>query len=347
MRHLATAIVLSAASLGAAGGAQQTPPVPVPIERSLAVYASTADSVRLADGRAIHFVCMGKGSPTVILTAGLGDWAVSWSSVQPQIARTTRACAWDRPGFGLSDASPLAYSSATMTADLEAALSRGRIAGPYVMVGHSLGAFESLLLADRHPGTVAGMVLVDPSVPDQAGLMKRVAPAIAEANDAYVKGLVTLVQGCAKAGAYSAGATPPKECELPYPPTYPAEILAALKAEAAKPNQVPAVISFYQNVALSGEQVINKSRDYGSMPLVVLTATEPQQMPPGISAEAVAQTTPFMAAFDGAHDALAGLSRRGVNARVPASSHYIHQIKPQVVIDAVDQVVAEARAARR
>jgi pimeloyl-ACP methyl ester carboxylesterase len=341
------ALALLAASIGAVGWAQPSTTAPPPIDRSVAVYGATADSVRLTDGRAIHFVCMGKGSPTVILTAGLGDWAASWSTVQPQIARTTRVCAWDRPGFGLSDAGPQAYSSATMTADLEQALSRGRIGGRYVLVAHSLGAFETLLYADRHPDKVSGMVLVDPSVPDQAALMKRVAPAIAEANDAYVKGLVALVQGCVKAGAYLAGGSTPKECELPYPPTYPPAIIGALKAEAAKPNQVRAVISFYQNVGLSGEQVINRSRDYGSMPLVVLTATEAQQMPPGTSAEAVAQTRQFMAAFDGAHDALAAVSKRGINARVPGSSHYIHRIKPQVVIDAVNQVVAEARAAKR
>ena len=347
MRRFVTGIAILGASMGAAAWAQQPASAPPPIDRSLANYGSTDDSVRLADGRAIHFVCLGKGSPTVILTAGLGDWAASWSTVQPQIARTTRTCAWDRPGFGLSDAGPEATSSASMTADLESALARGSIAGPYILVGHSLGAFESLLYADRHPDKVAGMVLIDPSVPDQAALMKRTAPAIAAMNDTYVSGLVTLVQGCAKQGAYSSGSVPRKECELPYPPTYPPALLSALKAEAAKPNQAPAVASFYQNVAQSGEQVINKTRDYGSMPLVVLTATLPQEMPPGAPAEAAGQIAQFMEAFNREHDALAALSTRGVNVRVPGSSHYIHQIKPQVAIDAVNQVVAESRAAKR
>ena len=48
------------------------------------------------------------------------------------------------------------------TSDLEAALKRGGIAGPYVMVGHSLGSYESLLFTDRHRRDVVGMVLVDP-----------------------------------------------------------------------------------------------------------------------------------------------------------------------------------------
>jgi pimeloyl-ACP methyl ester carboxylesterase len=344
------ALVSLTTLVGAGSWAQQSASPPARVDQALAAYGSLADSVRLPDGRTIHFVCMGKGSPTVILTAGLGDWGVTWSAVQPAMARTTRVCAWDRPGFGLSDAGPQATSSATMTADLAAALSQGHIAGPYVLVGHSLGSYESLLFADGHPGSVAGMVLVDPSVPGQAALMKRVAPAIAEANDAYVKGLVTLIRGCeaqARDPSPPAAGSTSSQCDLPFPPTYPPAILKALKAHALQPAQAGAVTSFYQNVATSGDQVVDPARNYGNMPLVVLTATEAQAAPPGTSAEAVAQTSAFMDAFGLEHDKLAALSTRGINARVPGSSHYIHQIKPQVVIDAVNEVVAEARAAKR
>ena len=61
--------------------------------------------------------------------------------------------------------------------------------------------------------------------------------------------------------------------------------------------------------------------------------------------EAVEQTARYLEAFSREHDALAALSTRGINARVPGVTHYIHQLKPQVVIDAVEAVVAEARAA--
>jgi pimeloyl-ACP methyl ester carboxylesterase len=97
--------------------------VPKPVDEALAPYASVADSVKLRDGRELHFVCMGKGSPTVILTAGMGDFAgIAWSAVQPAMARITRVCAWDRPGFGLSDGDPVKQTVSTTTADLEAAL---------------------------------------------------------------------------------------------------------------------------------------------------------------------------------------------------------------------------------
>jgi pimeloyl-ACP methyl ester carboxylesterase len=315
-----------------------------PIDQSFAPYASTANSVRLPDGRSIHLVCMGEGSPTVILTAGLGDWANSWNAVQPQIAKTTRVCAWDRPGFGLSDASGQAQSVLTTTADLEAALAHGGFAGPYVLVGHSLGGFESLLFADRHPGDVAGMVLVDPTVPGQAALLRRVAPALAQSNDDYNKGLVALVRGCV-AELRGGGATSPG-CELPFPLNYPPELTRLLREKATNPVQGEAVASFYENANLSGEQAINPERNYGDMPLIVLTATDAPPPQPGTAPEIVAQGALYLEAFGLAHDEIATLSTRGINARVPGTTHYIHQIKPQVVIDAIEAVVAEARANR-
>jgi pimeloyl-ACP methyl ester carboxylesterase len=317
------------------------------IDRALSAYASTKDSVRLADGRSIHFVCMGQGSPTVILTAALGDWAITWSTVQPQIAKKTRACAWDRPGFGLTDAGSGPQSVATTTADLEAALARSGLSGPYILVSHSLGSFETLLYADRHIRGVVGMVLIDPAVPGQTAMMRRVAPATAASSESYSNGLIALVRQCVARLRNPSDAGPRPDCEIPYPATYPPELVALLKGQNAKPANGDAVASFYENEDLSSRQAVNPKRNYGNMPLIVLTATDAPPPRAGTPAEVIAETQPYLDAFSQEHDALAALSTRGVNARVPGTTHYIHQIKPQVVIDAVNQVVAEARAAGR
>ena len=122
-------VAAALALLPLAASAQQAPLAP-PVAEQLAPYASTADSVKLPDGRELHFVCMGHGAPTVILTAGLGDPAMTaWSTIQPDMARMTRVCAWDRPGFGLSDGTAAPVTVATTTADLEAALATGKIPG--------------------------------------------------------------------------------------------------------------------------------------------------------------------------------------------------------------------------
>src|SRR5688572_711629 len=60
---------------------------------------------RLVDvgGYRIHLLCMGEGSPTVLLDAWSGGWSTEWEPVQPALARSTRVCAWDRAGSGWSD----------------------------------------------------------------------------------------------------------------------------------------------------------------------------------------------------------------------------------------------------
>ena len=45
------------------------------------------------------------------------------------------------------------------------------------------------------------------------------------------------------------------------------------------------------------------------------------------------------------HSQVAAMSTRGINAIVPHADHYIQFDRPQVVIDAVDQVIAIAREA--
>lgn len=38
------------------------------------------------DGHKIHVYCTGEGSPTVILAAGLDDFSIFWSQIQPEVA---------------------------------------------------------------------------------------------------------------------------------------------------------------------------------------------------------------------------------------------------------------------
>lgn len=78
--------------------------------------------VHIGNGRTINLVCLGHGSPTVILTAGLGNWSLAWERVQRPLAKRTRVCAWDRAGYGFSSPSPESQDIVHTTEDLERAL---------------------------------------------------------------------------------------------------------------------------------------------------------------------------------------------------------------------------------
>src|SRR5689334_22797579 len=154
-------------------------------EQGMAPYLTPQRVVQIGKGRTINLVCLGQGSPTVILSAGLGGWSFGWAGVQSTLAQQTRVCAWDPAGTGFSSASTEPQDVVHMTQDLERALKSGGIAGPYVMVGHSLGGFVSVRFADLHRDSVVGMVLVDPDIPDRAEVVERLAPQLATVFRAF------------------------------------------------------------------------------------------------------------------------------------------------------------------
>jgi hypothetical protein len=51
-------------------------------------------------GYRLNTICTGIGTPTVILDSGLGEPALSWIGVQSGVERFTRACSYDRAGYG-------------------------------------------------------------------------------------------------------------------------------------------------------------------------------------------------------------------------------------------------------
>ena len=119
-------------------------------------------------GHRLHLNCTGTGSPTVVIEAGLGDWSTSWAgSVQPEVAKTTRVCTYDRADLGWSDAAALPSDAAQFAGELHTLLQNANVPGPYVMVGHSLGGFIVRIFAYDYASEVAGVVLVDSMNPKQ------------------------------------------------------------------------------------------------------------------------------------------------------------------------------------
>src|ERR1044072_2920427 len=119
-------------------------------------------------GHRLHISCTGTGSPTVVIVAGAGDWSTTWRGVvQPEVAKTTRVCTYDRPGLGWSEAAPLPGDAAQFARELHTLLQNANIPGPYVMVGHSLGGFVVRIFAYDYASEVAGVVLIDSMNPKQ------------------------------------------------------------------------------------------------------------------------------------------------------------------------------------
>lgn len=312
-------------------------------------YVEPRDLATLPDGRTIHLFCAGGGSPTVILTAGFSDWSAQWGKVFAPIAAHTRTCSWDRAGYGFSGPGTLPQDVQHTTADLEAALKAADVTGPYVMVGHSMGGFESLLFTDKHRDAVVGMVLVDPSIPGQARLVKAAAPKFSLAQDQMGEQYIQKKTGCAariESGKLTPGSADPDNC-FSYNPDYPKELQDALQQLDRNPARWKTRVSAMTELKRNSEEVENPQRNYGAMPLRVLGSSDLGEMPTNFDAATLAQAPAFEAVFLRGHEALAALSSRGSHVVVPGTTHYIQLIKPEVVIANVLQVVDETRAGKK
>jgi pimeloyl-ACP methyl ester carboxylesterase len=119
-------------------------------------------------GYRLHLWCTGNGSPTVILDAGLGGTSAGWGFVQPDVARFTRVCSYDRAGMGYSDSGPSPRTARRIANELAELLTHSGIVGPVVLAGESIAGFNVRVLASDHPEHAVGLVLVDASHEDDA-----------------------------------------------------------------------------------------------------------------------------------------------------------------------------------
>lgn len=111
----------------------------------------------------LHIYGEGFGSPTIIFDSG--HWTCSsvteWNLVQSKLSKITRTIVYDRAGTGWSEESKNPRNSAQLVEELYSLLVNSGEKPPYVLVGHSFGALNMILFANKYPDKVAGLVLVD------------------------------------------------------------------------------------------------------------------------------------------------------------------------------------------
>lgn len=115
------------------------------------------------NGRTMHIQCSGEGSPTIILDAGQGGWSTDWANIMPQLSENNQVCAYDRAGYGWSEAAADDRSPQAAADDLASLLASAQIEPPYLLVGFSHAGLADRLFAAQHSNELAGLVLIDPA----------------------------------------------------------------------------------------------------------------------------------------------------------------------------------------
>jgi hypothetical protein len=117
-------------------------------------------------GRTLNIYCSGEGSPAVIFEGAGHTAGYAWIAMQAEAAKFTRACWYDRAGYGWSDPGPSPRTFRAIANDLHALLRAAAVAPPYVLVGANSSAFHVRVYNALYPREVAGAVLIQADDPD-------------------------------------------------------------------------------------------------------------------------------------------------------------------------------------
>ena len=300
------------------------------------------------NGFRLSLDCTGSGSPTVVFDSGFLDWAPAWSTVQPQIAKWTRACSYDRAGAGFSDPGPMPRTSVRIADELHSALQRAGIAGPYILVGHAFGGDNVRTFADLHLGEIAGLVLVDADATD-------LEPRWMQELDRRGRGeFVSQLRACRNAIAEhrplpalgSGSGDSQKNCAqqlffrgLPEV-AWSAELNAAvLQIAQTKIPMYDAYASEMEQMTQDEAYLLQHRRSFGARPIRVLTSGNH-----GVPADA-----PDRAKYEHevtrAQARWLALSSNSKQIFAHSNSEYIQFEDPETLISAVREVYDQSRAA--
>ena len=272
------------------------------------------------DGRKMHIHCTGEGSPIVILDSGLGDTYLSWRKVQPEIANFAQVCSYDRAGLGYSDPSSQPRTSQVIATELHALLQAAHVPPPYILVGHSMGGYDVRVYANMFRNDVVGMVLVDSSHPDQEN---RFPPELKSMEGSWQREAEFLEYGMPFGIPRLLSL-----CE-----DDPVQRAAECNWHSAREGAAE-MKTFSQSAAQAAA-----TGPLGNMPLAVLSH-DPDQPSAELAPDLAKSTNQ---AWEKMQEELAHLSTRGTQTVAKNSGHYIQLDRPELVIDAVRNVIQQTR----
>ena len=282
-------------------------------------------------GRRLHLNCTGSGAPAVVVENGGGGFSVEWALIQPEVAKQTRICTYDRAGYAWSDRGSVDDAIEEIVGDLNLLLRTAHVSPPYVLVGHSLGSLYIRAYQRRFPEQVAGLVFVD-GTPDEDVRMVVNGKQVALS-------MLTREQLPAAHREYL-NAVPPLNPGRPDTPPFdrlPAALQQVRQWAFEKvihdfgwlPNSLAAAESWREEFSALREQRLSGPYPLGALPLLVLERE--------------------MDSTDKWHAQqvqLAALSSEGKLVKAAQSGHLIHLQRPDLVIEGIGEIVRDVRGSR-
>jgi pimeloyl-ACP methyl ester carboxylesterase len=278
-------------------------------------------------GRNLHLNCQGKGSPTVVIETGSGIPSFHWWHVQSELAKITRVCTYDRPGYGWSDPAPRHRSIEDRADELHTLLQKAEVAGPYIVVGHSYGGLIARLFVRKHTEQVVGVALIDAAAESVV-----FTPEFLELNRQSIPARRMLEQAMRFGVARTVVMLQPRE-KVVVSLGMPTDMIDTVGLTVA--GIAPRYMSAYVDEAASLQSTPPTMRapgafgELGNLPLIVVE----HGLPYTGNAAFMEKT------WHSAQVELAQLSTRGRLITARASGHNIYADEPELVIGVIKQLI--------
>ena len=114
-----------------------------------------------ANGLRLHYTRTGGAKPPVVLAHGFSDDGLCWTPVAEALEAEYDVIMVDARGHGRSEAPERGYGSAEQAEDLRGVIAALGLQRPPVL-GHSMGAATTLVLAGTYPDVPGAILLEDP-----------------------------------------------------------------------------------------------------------------------------------------------------------------------------------------
>lgn len=279
-------------------------------------------------GYSMHLYCTGEGSPTIVLSSGLGDDFTGWAKVQPALSRQTRVCSYDRAGFGWSESRPGIQDANAISSQLHQLIGAAGVRLPFVLVGHSISGIYLRSYAAHYPDDLAGLVFVDGATPLQDDRIPKELVKIQEDQRRQMPWQKLLMM----LGWYRLQG----DCTS-IPPGFEA-YSAWIKADSCIPSQMDAMENELDAERTSGEETIHAG-PFGNLPVLILSR-DPNVLAPNWPA-AVSKANAI--AWGQMQEEAKGLSGQSRRIIAKGSDHYLQNDRPDLVIREIGSFVGMIR----
>ncbi len=277
------------------------------------------------DHHYLHYLKMGAGGPAVIFETAFDPAGhLQWYNIQHKLCGYTTTVSYDRAGILWSERGDNPKTGDNIAGELHQLLEKSGAPKPYILVGHSFGGMLTRFFVSKYPDEIAGVILIDSQHPDNE---KYLSPGLFRlVNKGLPGGFLQFANAFGLARLMFSNMFPTNG-QYKYQRT----IMPALLYKSAD-----AVLEEQDRMA-SIKKEASKIRSFGAIPLYVISATDESRFDGFIKDKKM--KAEMVAAWNKMQEDLLGLSPLSRQILAPNSGHYINQDQPEVIEDAVKDMI--------